>query len=258
MDAVTPLSLRTPQRLVVLVCEVLKQEVETLAKDHPHIAAVEVLEMNLHETPLRLKETLCKKIVEVEALHRPDAVALVYGLCGCGLVGVRTQACPVVVARAHDCVTLFLGSKERYLQKQKDHPETYWYTPGWNKTARAPSPEKFAQLKEDFTKKFDEEEAEYLLDQERRGLQIYSTAAYVDLGIGESAEHEAYAKKCAEWMGWKFERETGDRSLLLDLLTGPWDDERFLIVPPGHEIQHSADSMIMKAVPISLEGQTPS
>jgi len=242
---------RPLQKLVVLTCEVLKLEVETLVKDFPHIAAVEVLEMNLHETPVLLKEALGKKIAEVEARHHPDAVALVYGLCGCGLIGVRAVTCPVVVARAHDCVTLFLGSKERYLQKQKDHPETYWYTPGWNKTERAPSPEKFERLRHEFTKKFDEEEAEYLIEQEMQGLHIYKTAAYVDLGIGESVENEAYAKKCAEWMGWKFERETGNRGLLIDLLAGRWDDERFLLVPPGHEIQHSADARVMKAVPVA-------
>ena len=251
MDADASPFLQPPQRLVVLACEVLKQEVETFAKDDPHIVAVEIIEMNLHETPVRLKESLGKKITEVEARYHPDAVALVYGLCGRGLIGVQAQTCPVVVARAHDCVTLFLGSKERYLQKQKDHPETYWYTPGWNKTERAPSPEKFAKLKREFTEKFDEEEAEYLIEEEMRGLHTYKTAAYVDLGIGDSAEHEAYAKKCAEWMGWKFERETGNRGLLIDLLAGSWDDERFLIVPPGCEIQNSADAKVMKAVPVS-------
>jgi hypothetical protein len=251
MDAAPSLPLRCPERLVVLCCEVLRLEVETFAKDYPHIAAVEVIEMNLHETPLRLKETLQKKISEVEARHHPDAVALVYGLCGTGLVGVRAQTRPLVVARAHDCVTLYLGSKERYMQMQKEQPETYWYTPGWNKTARAPSPEKFAKLKQDFAEKFDEEEVDYLIEQEMHGLQPYKTAAYIDLGIGESAEHEAYAKKCAQWMGWNFERQTGNRGLLIDLLAGPWDDERFLIVPPGHEIQHSADARVMKAAPVS-------
>ena len=251
MDAPPSIPVRPPQRLVVLGCEVLKLEVETFAKGFPHIVAFEVLEMNLHETPLRLKETLCEKIAEIEAQHQPDAIALVYGLCGRGLVGVQAKTCPLVVARAHDCVTLFLGSKERYLQKQKEQPETYWYTPGWNKTSRAPSPEKFAKLKQEFAQKFDEEEAEYLVELEMSGLQTYKTAAFVDLGIGESAEHEAYAKRCADWMGWKFERESGDRKLLVDLLAGKWDTERFLVVPPGHEIQHSADARVMKAVSVS-------
>ena len=61
MDASPSLPQRPPQRLVVLACEVLKQEVGTFAKDHPHIIAVEVLEMNLHEAPLRLRDTLGKR-----------------------------------------------------------------------------------------------------------------------------------------------------------------------------------------------------
>jgi len=251
MDTAPPIPSRPPERLVILACEVLKLEVETFAKDYPHIVAVEILEMNLHETPLRLKETLGKKVVEVEARHRPDAIALVYGLCGRGLIGVQAQTCPLVVARAHDCVTLYLGSKERYLQMQKEQPETYWYTPGWNKTERAPSPEKFARLRHEYTEKFDEEEAEYLLEEEMRALSTYKTGAFVDLGLDDSSEHEAYAKKCAQWMGWKFERQAGNRGLLIDLLAGQWDNERFLIIPPGHEIQHSADARVMKAVPVS-------
>ena len=251
MDAAPSIPWRPPQKLVVIGCEVLKLEVETFAKGYPHIVAFEVLEMNLHETPLRLQEALGAKIAEVEARYQPDAIALVYGLCGRGLVGVRAKTRPLVVARAHDCVTLFLGSKERYLQKQKDQPETYWYTPGWNKTSRAPSPEKFAKLKQEYAQKFDEEEAEYLVETEMSALQTYKTAAFVDLGIGESAEHEAYAKRCAEWMGWNYERESGDRKLLIDLLAGKWDVDRFLVVPPGCEIQNSADARVMKAVQVS-------
>jgi len=254
MDANAATLFPQPKRLAVLACEVLKQEVELFAKDCPHVVAVEIMEMNLHEQPLGMRAALLKKIAEVEARHQPDAIALVFGLCGCGLIGVRAQGCPVVVARAHDCVTLFLGSKETYLQRQKEHPETYWFTPGWNQTGRAPGPEKFAKLKQEYTEKFDEEEADYLIEQEMNGLSTYKTAAFVDLGIGDASEHEASAKKSAEWLGWNYQRERGDRKLLIDLLTGPWDAERFLIVLPGHEIQNSADEMVMKAVPVAKAG----
>ena len=96
-------------------------------------------------SPIRLKESLGNKIAEVEARHQPDAVALVYGLCGCGLIGVRAQKCPGSwhAPRLRHALPRQQGTLS---SKTKDHPETYWYTPGWNKTERAPSPEKFERL----------------------------------------------------------------------------------------------------------------
>lgn len=207
--------------------------------------------MNLHERPSLLHDVLQERIDRVEASHHPDAIALVYGLCGCGLAGVRARQCPLIIPRAHDCVTLFLGDKERYAQLVKEQPETYWYTPGWSQTGRAPSPEKLENMKREFALKFDAEDVDYLIEQELNALKIYRTAAYIDLGVGDSTANEAYAKRCAEWMGWNFQRFAGNRQLLMDLLAGHWDDERFLLVPPGQEIQPSADDRVMKAVPVA-------
>lgn len=251
MDSPVPSSSGSsrPERLAVISCAALGVEIELFAKLHPHVLSVEVLDMNLHERPSLLREVLQKKIDELVAARQPDAVALVYGLCGCGLAGVRARNCPVVVPRAHDCVTLFLGDKERYAQLTKEQPETYWYTPGWNQTGRAPSPEKMEKMRQEFAEKFDPEDADYLIEQEMEALKIYKTAAYIDFGIDDSTANEDFAKKCAEWMGWKFQRQTGNRQLLMDLLAGNWDAERFLVVPPGHEIQPSVDERVMKAVP---------
>jgi hypothetical protein len=38
----------------------------------------------------------------------------VYGLCNLALTSLRARAVPVVVPRAHDCITLYLGSRQRY------------------------------------------------------------------------------------------------------------------------------------------------
>lgn len=239
-----------PKRLVVLVCKALENETLKFTKNFPHVAAVDVLEMNLHETPLLLKEALQQKIDEAETKYQPDAVALVYGLCGCGLVGIQARSCPVVVPRAHDCVTLYLGTKERYAQLLKDQPQTYWYTPGWIESERSPSPEKMEKKKQEFIGKFDEDDAEFLIEQEMSSLKLYQTGAYIDLGVGDSETNEAFAKRCAEWLGWKFKRMSGDDRLMADLLSGVWDEERFLVVLPGQEIAHSMDDQIMKAMPV--------
>ena len=38
---------------------------------------------------------------------------------------------PLVIPRAHDCITLFLGSKERYTKRFEESPGTYYYSSGW-------------------------------------------------------------------------------------------------------------------------------
>jgi hypothetical protein len=239
------------KRLSVLSCAVFENEVTLLARQYPHIVSVEILEMNLHERPQLLRDSVQNKIAESEEKYQPDAVALVYGLCGCGLAGVRAGKAWLILPRAHDCVTLYLGGKERYAQWLKEQPETYWYTPGMIDTGRAPSPEKIARMREEFLRKFDEEDVEYLIEQEINALKLYRTAAYVDLNMEDSAAKETFTQKCAEWMGWQFRRVKGDSSLLQDLLGGRWDAERFLVVAPGQEIQASADDGVVRAVPVA-------
>ena len=46
-------------------------------------------------------------------------------------VGAGRPQHSLVVPRAHDCITLFLGSKERYLDYFQTHPGVYFKTSGW-------------------------------------------------------------------------------------------------------------------------------
>ena len=62
---------------------------------------------------------------------RYDAILLGYGLCNNGIAGLRAPTIPLVVPRAHDCMTIFFGSKERYLEYFQQNPGTYFYTSGW-------------------------------------------------------------------------------------------------------------------------------
>ena len=58
-----------------------------------------------------------------------DAVVMVYGLCGRATAGITARDVPVVIPRAHDCITLFLGSRARYSEQHENQPGTYWYSP---------------------------------------------------------------------------------------------------------------------------------
>ncbi len=206
--------------------------------------------MGLHDQPTGLRARLAAAIARAEANPAVEAVVLVYGLCGMALVDLAPRRCPLVVARAHDCITLFLGSRERYADAMRDEPGTYWYTPGWNREKRVPGPDREMKLREEYIAKFGAEEAEALLEMERASYLQHGTGAYTDLRLTGDDAQLRYAQSCTESLGWRFKHEPGDSRLLSDLLHGPWDEERFLVIRPGERIAHSADARIVKAVPV--------
>jgi len=239
-----------PPRIAVIACAVLEDEVEHFARPLPHVAKIVYLPQLLHNEPLRLRAELQAAIDTCEADARVDTIALAYGLCSRGVEELRHDRCPIVIARAHDCVTLFLGSKERYADYARQHPGTYWYTPGWIKAGAPPGPDHDARLRQKYSEKFDPDDVEYLMEQERLWAANYNRAAYTGLGAGEKSEHIAYTKACAACLGWTFDHVQGDPALMRDLFAGPWDDQRFLIVPPRHGITLTADDTVIKTVPL--------
>ena len=109
-------------------------------------------------------------------------------------------------------------------------------------------------LRAELSKQFDEDDVEFLIDTERQQWALHDTAVYLDLATDEAEREADYARRCATWLGWRFERIRGDPSLLRDLLTGNWDVERFQIIEPGSQLGHSVDLSIMRAE--SVDGKT--
>ena len=66
-----------------------------------------------------------------------DAVLLGYGLCGNSTLGLEARRFPLVIPRAHDCTTLFLGSKEAFQEHFGPNPSQTWASVGWSRRARA-------------------------------------------------------------------------------------------------------------------------
>lgn len=233
--------------LSVIACNVLEEEVRSLSADLPHLRELVFMPQGLHNEPVRLQSELQAAIDRAEANPEVDAIALVYGLCSRGVENLRHARCPLVIARAHDCVTLFLGSKDRYAQYLKDHPGTYWYSPGWIKSATPPGPDRTAKLRRDYTERFGADDVDYLMEMEDHWIANYNRAAYVGLGVGETQQDMDYTKRCAACLGWNYDQVQGDPSLLRALLAGEWDARRFLVVPPGHVIRLTADDDIIRS-----------
>lgn len=238
-------------RIALLACGVFEKEIELLCEsaNPPDLVETRFFEMGLHDQPDILRSTLQEQIHELDALKDIDAIALAYGLCGCGTAGLHSKKHPIVIPRGHDCITVFLGSKERYAAHQSKCAGCMYYTPGWNRGRRVPGPDKLKILEKELLEKFDPDDVEFLIESERGAWAMHDTATYMDLGTADADTEAAYAKRCADWLGWKFERLDGDISLLKDLLLGPWANERFQIIRPGEQLAHSPDEMIVKAEP---------
>jgi len=234
-------------RIAIIACSVLKDEVKHFLKEIDVVTSVTFLQQGLHDEPDRLRSELQCAIDRVEDEGTADAIALVYGICSRGAENITTRKCQLVLTRAHDCITLLLGSKEAYADYAARNPGTYWYSLGWNKYATMPGPERHEKLKKQYLEKFDEDDVDYLMEMEQIWMKEYSRATYVDLGVVGCEVDKKHTKACADWLGWGFDVQQGDPTLLKDLLAGRWDNERFLVVGPGQTFKTTTDASVLRA-----------
>lgn len=236
------------QRVALITCDVLRDEFAALTATRPHVVHVELMQQGLHNTPQILQQTLRDTVRALEQKINCAAIVLGYGLCSRGIENVSTQRALLVVPRAHDCITLLLGSKERYARYVAEHPGCYWYSPGWNRCHTPPGPERYEKLREQYAQKYDPDDVDFLMENEQHWFKAYNRATYVDIGIGATPQDIAYTQRCAQWLGWDFDRQQGDPALLCELLDGPWHAERFLVLQPGQTATMTADESVIRAI----------
>lgn len=241
----------------LIACEILYREFSHLIARSPHRVDVEFMPKGLHDLGrsgmfARLEETLA-----AIDTGNYDAVLLGYALCSNGIVGLKAQDVPLVVPRAHDCITLFLGDRHRYLDYFNANPGTYFKTSGWIERGDDLvqfSPDSMQEMMgmnmsyEELVDKYGVENAKYLLEQLGQ-MENYGQLTYISMGLGPEEKFESHSRELAESKGWQFERLEGDLSLLEELVNGPpWDDSKFLVLQPGESIQPSHDEQILQAV----------
>ena len=233
-------------RYHLIACRVLKLELDHFTGLSKNTFTINYLEQGLHNTPDLLRARL-QDAVDA-APKEADAILIGYGLCCNGITGLQARAARLVIARAHDCITYLLGSKEKYREYFDAHPGTYWYSPGWIETGTQPGRERYERLRKDYVEKYGEENADYLIEMEQGWMKKYSNAAYVDLGFDEGGAGKAFTRACAEFLGWHYDELVGRPDLVKRFVNGTWDKEDFLVVEPGETIAASNDSRIVKTV----------
>ena len=239
-------------RLKCLACEVLARPLYLSVAQSPHIVDVELFQRGLHNTPPILRGRLQERI-DAAAGQGYDAVVMAYGLCGQATAGLTAKDVPVVVPRAHDCITIFLGGRERYNAEFEKQPGTYWYALdymerddgiGGSMSMGSGTGSEGQAVYDEYVEKYGKENADYLMEVMGAWQAHYKRAAYIDMGVGDGSKIEQRARDDASRRGWVFEKVTGDMVLVRRLVFGDWEKD-FLVLQPGEQLKMTYDEGVI-------------
>jgi len=187
-----------------------------------------------------------------------DAVAIAYGLCNRGIIGLTAKSLAVVIPRAHDCIGMLLGSSRCYFAQLEAQPGTYFQSAGWLEN----SPLNGEIRKQNFTfgpnsnvtraalvDKYGEENADFLIEQFANFTRHYKRLAFIDTPVPTARKWEGVAREIAEKQGWQFDRLAGDLAWLRRLLDAEWNEDEFLRLEPGQRVVMRSDAQLIGAEP---------
>ncbi len=251
-----------PRRIHVIACGVLAVDLSAVADRLGLDVTLSFLPGGLHNNPHELRLRLQQAIDAASASNTCDLIAVGYGVCGRGSVGLQARAVPLAIPLVHDCIALFLGSDRAYREQFAKYPGTYYVSAGWVEGKVRPwsSQEKEpaecgSPIEHDFDRlvgQYGREHAEAIRDFLTSWHRNYQRAAFIDTGEGTAsrAHYSGMAKAMATEFGWRYEELPGTHDLLIRLLTAQESSDGILIVPPHYATIYDAARRHLRAVPV--------
>ena len=227
-------------RIYSIVCGMLDDFFTKAAANSPHEIKIDMIDKKLHTEPEKLKREIQLRL---DALKPEwDFVVLGFGLCGGALNGIKSGKHTLIIPRCHDCISLFLGSKELYSDIVKKYQNRcYWFTPSFYK-------QKFLLIKkfrqeriEEYKEQYDEETSQYLIDVELGPLFKYTHLNLIDdlENPDNTLCQEAYI--LAEEFNWQVNKFNIGDSLFNAMYRGDFNENDFLTVIPNKTVMQSMD-----------------
>lgn len=208
-------------KTIVIACKTIEQELLASMKETGCEYPVLWLESGLHNWPDKLRNRLQELL---NRCREYDTVLLAMSFCGNSVVGLKTSDFRLVIPRSDDCITLLLGS----FRRRQEAKATYFLTEGWLKGER------------NLWKEYQDCLAKY---GEKRGKRIfaallanYKHLALVDTGCFDREALEQQVREIASVLGLEYICLDGTLNHLKQLLTGPWWEDRFVLVEPDSTV----------------------
>jgi hypothetical protein len=115
-------------RIRAITCEVMARVAYMQAALSPHVIDMELLEQALHDDPPASRPNRLQAQIDCTTAETYQALVLIYGLCNLALEGLQARDLSIAVPRAHDCITLYLGSRHCYDAEFSATPGTFYYS----------------------------------------------------------------------------------------------------------------------------------
>lgn len=242
-------------RLKVISCEVLTREMQAAAARSHNQIDLEFLPMSLHDEERSVLRGKIQNIIDGADASRHDSVVLGYGLCGNSVAGLQAREIPLVVPRAHDCISIFFGNAAGCQDFYDAHRGAIYRTSGWLEHRPAAGKET-AAMRLGFDRRYEELAARYGADNARQILDLLGPAAhrcsslvYIETGAEPDDRFERMATQEADEHHWPFQKIRGDMGLIQRLIDGPWSDSEFLVVQPGQSVFATYDERVISSNP---------
>jgi len=216
-------------KTVIIACNTIKPELlhakEAVGCDYPIIWSG----AGLHDTPKLMKQVLFKCIAKAEE-QGAERILFSMGFCGGSLDGIVSNTAEIILPKVDDCITLLLGSKEKR-QELQSTGHIYYITKGWM-TNKGVLYNQYL----DIMKRYGEEQGSEIFEMLAGRYHYYGI---LDTHCYDMEEVVAKTTDIAKELGMECFVADASDEYLRKLLTGPYDNSRFVRVAPGEAIEWS-------------------
>lgn len=209
---------------VIIACENLKDEIEYILNDLKISCNVIYIESQLHNNPNKLNERLQS---EIDKYVNANSILLLFGLCGNGLIGLKSKNANIIYPKVDDCISLYLGGVEKRKKLHKSIA-TYFFTKRYIENELSIYNE--MQL---MKHKYGEKKTNKIY---KSLFQKYEYIRTINTGTYEVDDILDKINEMCEIFGLKHENVDADLSLFYKAFNENYD-ENFIVVPKNKEIK---------------------